>query len=138
MTTSKVKSDRLQEIKSLEKEMRMDTSWLSIGIKKGNDEYTLSKIIEEDQMEAAFPWGFKTEHIKQMSSSPEMKERLNKAFLVVKDYVLRTLGRGASPQLTKALRITWDEKVGPYLNEDFTFFERGIASNSIKGAFGEF
>lgn len=138
MTASKVKSDRLQEIKQLEKEMQKDTSWLSFGIKKGDEEYTLSKIIEEDQMEAAFPWGFKTEHIKQMSSSPEMREKLNKAFLIVKDYVLRTLGKDASPQLKRALQITWDEKVGPYLNEDFTFFERGVASNSIKGAFGEF
>lgn len=136
--TSNIKSDRLKEIKDLEKEMLADTSWLTFGIKKGEENYTLSQIIEEDQMTAAFPWGFKQEHIRQMSTSPEMRERLNKAFLIVKDYVLRTLGNGASPNLSKALRITWDEKVGPHLNDDFSFFERGMASNAIKGAFGEF
>ena len=118
--------------------MAADTSWLSFGVHRGEDEYNLSTIIEEDQMEAAFPWGFKAEHIRAMSADPQMRDRIRKAYYIVKDYVLRRLGQGASPNLTKALRITWDEKIGPYLNEDFTFFERGMASDSIKGAFGEF
>lgn len=129
----------IEVIEKLEQLMTNDESWLVIGIKKGGQEVPLSTILKEDKTEKNFPWGYKPKEIAELIKDPDKKQRLNHAFLVVKDFVLRKLGSGASPELKRALEITWNQKIGPSLNSDFSFFERGsIYSEALKGAFGEF
>lgn len=128
----------IELMKKLEALMDKDASWLVIDLKKNEENTTLSTMFSEDRIERNFPWGYTPSQIKELIKDGEHLERLNKAFLVVKNYVLRTLGQPSSPQLSKAFHITWDRKIGPILNEDFSFFERGGINDALKGALGEF
>jgi hypothetical protein len=94
--------------------------------------------LEHNTKERRFPWGYKKEDILAAQSDPELNTRLNEAYREVKRYVIDILGSGASPELRRALEITWMKKLGNSLSEDFTFFERGMAGDSLKGALGEF
>jgi hypothetical protein len=46
----------------------------------------------EDRIEKNFPWGYTPTQIKELLKDNEHRQKLNKAFLIIKNYVLRTLG----------------------------------------------
>lgn len=140
VSTHRASSGRIKDVKGLEKEMASDLNWLQFNITNNatNQQEKLSSLLEHNTKERRFPWGYKKEDILAAQSDPELSTRLNEAYREVKRYVIDILGSGASPELRRALEITWMKKLGNSLSEDFTFFERGMAGDSLKGALGEF
>lgn len=141
MSSHKASAGRIKDVETLETEMAKDNSWLQINIVDSasrQTNYSLSEIMKADEQEYRFPWGYKKDDIIRAESDPKLRERIQEAYEQVKNYVINTLGAGASPNLKRALQITWVKKMGTQLTQDFSFFEKGRASNSLKGAMGEF
>lgn len=85
-----------------------------------------------------FPWGYTAKEIEQISKteSPSvLQSKLDKALEVIKNFVTKELGAGASPMLEQAITETWNVSLG--VNNQLAFFSKGF-ENSVIGALGEF
>ena len=84
-----------------------------------------------------FPWGYTAKDMEKLKNSTnqiELKKEIDLAIETVHNYILYTLGAGASPKMKKAIEKTWDDIMK---NEGFSFFSKGFL-NSVIGALGEF
>jgi hypothetical protein len=91
-----------------------------------------------------FPWGVLKEDVelaKQLGNSDELVQELKRATDTIKNFIFSELGGGATPDLKKAIEITWNTNFGPKRNDPLLFFSGGTKGNfisGVQGALGEF
>ena len=106
---------------------------------------TLEEFKQQFERQArSFPWGYTLQELKLLEQDPDSNSRLRmnleQARNVIKNYVINTLGAGASQELQESLSEVWEQKIGSNFT-NLSFFSAGAGGtfiNSIIGALGEF
>ena len=78
---------------------------------------TLEEFKQQFERQArSFPWGYTLQELKLIEQDPNSNSRLRmnleQARNVIKNYVINTLGAGASQELQESLSEVWEQKIG--------------------------